>query len=239
MNKFAKLVPLLGALSVVLSAVPRGAVAQVSAADSDPDSSDIDAAVVQAQKAVRLSPEMQKAFDDLKQDDSLDRVAAINKLGAVIVRGDAGPELTERIFSAMEDILTKDKHLGDFVVRANAAWVLGQFGNAPAVPALCEVLANAGEDSFARHEAAMALGHITDPRAVPALARALEKDADTGVRQAAAMSLGFIGGLPASQALRRASANDADANVRESARQAADGICFMTLEPEDPACRRP
>jgi hypothetical protein len=60
------------------------------------------------------------------------------------------------------------------------------------VPPLIEVLD--APDAYLRRNVALALGYIKDPRSKPVLARAAERDADSGVRNAATQSLARMGG---------------------------------------------
>jgi HEAT repeat protein len=74
--------------------------------------------------------------------------------------------------------------------RANAAYVLGQMGDAHAVGPLIDALRD--EDTVVRVEAAAALGGLGDGAAVEPLIRALY-DAQWEVRSNAALSLGALG----------------------------------------------
>lgn len=84
------------------------------------------------------------------------------------------------------------KALGDkgWDVKANAAWALGEIGDASTVPALIDALGD--EDEEVRLRAAEALGKIGDASAVPALIGRLG-DEDWDVMAAAAEALEKIG----------------------------------------------
>jgi HEAT repeat protein len=103
-------------------------------------------------------------------------------------------------------------------VRREAAWALGQMGDARAVDALIQRLQDENEDSVVRSAAAEALGLIGDVRAVDPLIQRLQ-DADAEVCAAAAWALGWMGDVRAVDPLIER-LQDADAWVRSAAAEA-------------------
>jgi len=82
------------------------------------------------------------------------------------------------------------------LTRIHCAHALGRIGDAEAVPALKDILADPSNDSELRRACAEALGQMAEKavEAVPALAAALiAKDSDVGLRRAAAESLDRMG----------------------------------------------
>jgi hypothetical protein len=110
------------------------------------------------------------------------------------------PRLSELLGSAPEA-----------VVRARAAWALGNIGGAAAAAPLENALRDPAPD--VRVQAAYALGRIQDARAIPALAGILLRDSDVTVRRAAVRTLGLLSDSAATSALR-AAAEDPDPMVR-------------------------
>src|SRR5262245_56387509 len=80
---------------------------------------------------------------------------------------------------------------GDSGRSLNVIQALPRMGS-DVVPPLIEVMD--APDAYLRRNVALALGYIKDPRSKPALARAAERDADSGVRNAATQSLQRMGG---------------------------------------------
>ncbi len=99
----------------------------------------------------------------------------------------------------------------DAVVRARAAWALGNLGGAAAAVTLEHALSDPAPD--VRVQAAYALGRVQGAPVIPALASLLLKDSDVRVRRAAAHTLGVLSDSAATSALR-AAAEDSDPLVR-------------------------
>ncbi len=83
------------------------------------------------------------------------------------------------------------KELKNPNIRLNIVKLLGEIGDASAVPVLIERLKDKDEDKNVREWVIQVLGEIGDASAVPVLIERL-KDKDTSIRRGAALALGYI-----------------------------------------------
>jgi HEAT repeat protein len=118
------------------------------------------------------------------------------------------------------EILDKVLKGEDWHIRRAAAKVLGEMGDATAIPLLSKALTD--EDWHVRQAAAKALGEIGNVTAIPHLSKAL-MDEDWHVRRAAAQALGKIGDGTAISLLS-AALSDEDEDVREATAKALGEI---------------
>jgi HEAT repeat protein len=131
------------------------------------------------------------------------------------------PEMARRLGRRAVEPLIDRLGDDDAAVRENAAWVLGQVGDARAV----EPLAKALTDPVAkvRWRAATSLGAIRDGAAVEPLIRALS-DEDLGARTAAAQALAELGDRTAVLPLLTVLRSTAAAQTRAAAVLALQGL---------------
>jgi HEAT repeat protein len=137
-----------------------------------------------------------------------------------ITAGQEAARALVRIGSASFDPLVKALAGPQPPARRNAAWALGAFDDARAVPPLVTSLNDS--DAGVREQAAWALGAIDDARAVKPLVAAL-RDTSPGVRRQAAWALGALDNALAVDALI-ASLRDSDARVRAQSAWALGAI---------------
>lgn len=101
---------------------------------------------------------------------------------------------SEKSFSPLMNALTR----GSPNARRNAAWALGELGDAQAVPALVEIIENKYSDVNLLQNAVQALGKIKSVSAITPLIKALE---NKDIRWSAAQALGEIGSKEVLRAL--------------------------------------
>ena len=123
-------------------------------------------------------------------------------------------KLCQRIQTALADV---DE---DEDVKWNAAYALGEIGNALAVDALIAALKEDNDSYVKMNAASYALAEIGNDKAVNALIAALKENKDSRVRGGAAYALGEIGNALAVNALIVAALEDNHSNVRISAARA-------------------
>jgi HEAT repeat protein len=103
----------------------------------------------------------------------------------------------------------------DATMRSGAVAILGEIGDAVAIPRLLDALKD--EDKTVRRAAAQALGRFRDPSVIPQLLDAL-KDEDETVRRATAHSLGRIGDISTAPTLVKV-LTDPELGVRRAAEE--------------------
>ena len=99
------------------------------------------------------------------------------------LRNRGGPEAVEALAAAFAD--------PSALLRHELAYVLGQMGDAHAVPFLTEVLRKPHEHVMVRHECAEALGAIGSPESVPVLKQYL-RDPNPEVSESCEVALDLI-----------------------------------------------
>lgn len=125
-----------------------------------------------------LQREIENLRARLSSADTEERREAVVRLGAM-----ARPDSSRAALPALKDAAV--------IVRATAARAILSLPAEEAAAALLPLLADKNE--FVRREAAYALGETRSRTAVEALATALARDKEAGVRGAAAVALGQIG----------------------------------------------
>ncbi|HZH90863.1 MAG TPA: HEAT repeat domain-containing protein [Pyrinomonadaceae bacterium] len=125
-----------------------------------------------------LQREIEKLRALLSSPDAEERREAVSRLGAM-----ARPDSSRAVLPALKDSAV--------IVRATAARAILSLPATEAAAALLPLLAD--KDEFVRRETAYALGQTRSPTALVALATALARDREAGVRGAAAVALGQIG----------------------------------------------
>ncbi|HEY0083733.1 MAG TPA: HEAT repeat domain-containing protein, partial [Pyrinomonadaceae bacterium] len=133
--------------------------------------------------------EIEKLRARLASSDAEERREAVTRLGAM-----ARPDSSRAALPALKD--------ASVIVRATAARAVLSLPAAEAAAALLPLLADKNE--FVRRETAYALGETRSRTAVEALAVALARDREAGVRGAAAVALGQIGDEAATPVLTEA-----------------------------------
>ena len=136
-----------------------------------------------------LQREIEKLRARLSSSDTEERRDAVTKLGAM-----ARADSSRAALPALKDPAV--------VVRATAARAILWLPATEAAAALLPLLADKNE--FVRRETAYALGETRSRTAVEALATALARDKEAGVRGAAAVALGQIGDDAATPVLTEA-----------------------------------
>jgi HEAT repeat protein len=136
-----------------------------------------------------LQREIEKLRARLASSDAEERREAVTRLGAM-----ARPDSSRAALPALKD--------ASVIVRATAARAVLSLPAAEAAAALLPLLADKNE--FVRRETAYALGETRSRTAVEALAVALARDREAGVRGAAAVALGQIGDEAATPVLTEA-----------------------------------
>jgi HEAT repeat protein len=136
-----------------------------------------------------LQREIEKLRARLASSDAEERREAVSRLGAM-----ARPDSSRAALPALKD--------ASVIVRATAARAVLSLPPAEAAAALLPLLADKNE--FVRRETAYALGETRSRTAVEALAVALARDREAGVRGAAAVALGQIGDEAATPVLTEA-----------------------------------
>ena len=115
----------------------------------------------------------------LANDDVIARTKVVNQLAA-----EYGEYAVPILIYSLADGSDSNR-------RVNVIQALTRMGS-DVVPPLIEAMDS--PDGFLRRNVALTLGYIRDPRSKPVLARAAERDADTGVRNAASQALQRLGG---------------------------------------------
>lgn len=136
-----------------------------------------------------LQRQIEQLRAQLSSNDAEERREAVTRLGAM-ARHDS---------SRVALVALKDASV---IVRATAARAVLSLPASEAAAALLPLLADKNE--FVRRETAYALGHTRSRLAVEALATALARDREAGVRGAAAVALGQIGDEAATPVLTEA-----------------------------------
>jgi HEAT repeat protein len=136
-----------------------------------------------------LQREIEKLRARLSSSDAEERREAVTRLGAM-----ARPDSSRAALPALKDAAV--------IVRATAAHAILSLPATEAAAALLPLLADKNE--FVRREAAYALGQTRSRTALEALATALARDREAGVRGAAAVALGQIGDEAATPVLTEA-----------------------------------
>jgi deoxyhypusine monooxygenase len=115
----------------------------------------------------------------------LDRnLAMFQRMRAVFaLRNRGGPDAVEALAAAFAD--------PSALLRHELAYVLGQMGDAHAVPFLTEVLRKSHEHVMVRHECAEALGAIGQPESIPVLQQFLS-DPNPEVSESCEVALDLI-----------------------------------------------
>ncbi|HEX8633892.1 MAG TPA: HEAT repeat domain-containing protein [Pyrinomonadaceae bacterium] len=136
-----------------------------------------------------LQREIDKLRARLASSDMEERREAVTRLGAM-----ARADSSRAALPALKDAAV--------IVRATAARAILSLPASEAAAALLPLLAD--KDEFVRRETAYALGETRSRTAVEALATALARDKEAGVRGAAAVALGQIGDEAATSVLTEA-----------------------------------
>jgi HEAT repeat protein len=136
-----------------------------------------------------LQREIEKLRARLSSSDTEERREAVTRLGAM-----ARADSSRAALPALKDPAV--------IVRATAARAILSLPATEAAAALLPLLADKNE--FVRREIAYALGQTRSRTAVEALATALARDKEAGVRGAAAVALGQIGDEEATPVLTEA-----------------------------------
>ena len=113
----------------------------------------------------------------VKDENHLVRTAVISAIARL------GPK-SEKHVALLEETLLQDRH---GVVRAAAAYALGELGLKRSVPALIEAVSMRPERSY--REAVRTLGKLGDQRAIPILEEVARADSLEWVRKAAKLSI--------------------------------------------------